>query len=73
MSEHAAETKTETNAGALSSVKIEMNSRGYAQVKVSCYDGVDAGEMERLQQLALATYDDVVTQLGKRAAAANLA
>ncbi len=52
---------------ALSSVKIEMNSKGMAQPKVSVYDGVTPEEMARLGTLALATFNDLVNRLGARA------
>ncbi len=65
--------QTEPVQSALSSVKVATNARGYTQVTVSCYDGVLEDEMRRLGELALATYDDVTAQLGKRAAASNLA
>ncbi len=52
---------------ALSSVKIEMNSKGMAQPKVSVYDGVTEDEMKRLATLALTTFNDVTNRLGARA------
>lgn len=52
---------------ARSSVKIETNSRGHAQTKISVYAGETEAEMERLVLLASKMYDDLNSRLGDRA------
>lgn len=50
-----------------SNVKIETNSKGMAQVKVSVCAGETPEEMDRLSKLALQTYDEMNAALGRRA------
>lgn len=50
-----------------STVKIETNAKGLAQVKVTVCAGETDAEMERLQRLALRIYDETQTALGRRA------
>ncbi len=50
-----------------SGIRIETNSKGMAQVKVSVYDGVDEAEVQRLMDLAVKAYETVIARLGARA------
>jgi hypothetical protein len=50
-----------------SGIKIETNSKGFAQVRVSVYSGETEEEMERLKNLAVLTYEKTIAQLGARA------
>lgn len=47
-----------------SSVKIEQNAKGNAQVRVSVYEGAAQEEMQRLKDLAIQTYLATVRELG---------
>lgn len=48
---------------AKSSVALEMNSKGEAQVKVKVYDGVDEGELIRIRRLAVDAYNLTVAEV----------
>lgn len=50
-----------------SSVKIEATAKGFAQVRVSCYEGVSGEEMDRLKDLAVETYNKTLARLGAKA------
>lgn len=53
---------------ARSSVKIEMNSKGMAQVKVAVYAGEEESEMQRVKDLAVNTYNVTIRALAGRTA-----
>lgn len=47
-----------------SGVKIEMNAKGMAQVKVAVYEGTTVEAMEEAKTLALRTYEVTCRALG---------
>ncbi len=49
---------------ARSGVKIETNSKGKAQLKVQTYEGTTEAEMQRVLDLAIATYEAGLRSLG---------
>lgn len=51
--------------GQKSSVKIDVNSKGFAQIKIAVYDGTSAEEMERLGKIAHKTFTDLQNSLGR--------
>lgn len=53
--------------GVRSGVRIETNSKGMAQVKVSVYAGETVEEMERIMELAVKVYEKTLQNLGSRA------
>jgi hypothetical protein len=46
-----------------SSVAIEMNAKGEAQVKVKVYDGADPDGIDRIRHLAVQTYKATVSMV----------
>lgn len=40
-----------------SSVKIEQTAKGDATVKVAVYDGAERAEIDRIREIAVATYN----------------
>lgn len=47
-----------------SSVKVEANAKGFPQVRVSVYAGETEQEMERLKNLAVASFQKTCAMLG---------
>jgi hypothetical protein len=50
-----------------STVKIETNSKGMAQVKLTVCAGETEDEMRRIADLTLTLYDEMLNKLGRRA------
>jgi hypothetical protein len=50
-----------------SGVKIDTNSKGFAQTKVQVYEGTTEEEMERIKNLAVTTYQKTIAMLGAAA------
>ena len=53
----------EQQQGVRSGVRIEMNAKGAAQVKVSVYEGTTIEEMQAVKDLAMQTYLATVREL----------
>lgn len=48
-----------------SSVKIDMNAKGLAQLKVHVYEDTTEEEMQRVKDLAIRTYQVAMMELSK--------
>lgn len=56
-----------TDTATRSGVKIEQNSKGFAQVKVSVYQGDTFETMQGILDIAVRAYEATLRQLGAKA------
>lgn len=58
---------TEVDVQIRSGVKIEQNSKGFAQTKVSVYAGETTESMQKIIDIAVEAYETLLRRLGDKA------